>query len=238
MKIRRSTVLALGLTLIMVLGMTVTASAESTGYEWESRFNGSSVVSNFNSTEVAEKISSLQPGDEVTFEVSYVNNYNGDTDWYLENKVVKTLEATQGTNASGGGYTYELTHTNSAGTTETLFSNSRVGGEATPNNMKGLEQATNAMDEWFYLETLGYKKSGKVTLKVAFEGETQANDYMNTNGEVDLRFAVEIPETERRVKTGDTTMLNLWTAVCLCSAVLLLILAAFSRRRDRKGGDQ
>ena len=235
MKIRRSTVLALSLTLIMVLGMTFTASAESAGYEWESRFTGTRIVSNFDSSKVAEAVSDLQPGDDVTFEVSYINDYNGDTDWYLENEVRKTLEATAGTNASGGGYTYELTHTDSAGSTETLFSNERVGGEATPNNMEGLEQATNALDDWFYLETLGYHDSGKVTLKVAFEGETQANDYMDTDGELDLRFAVEIPETGKRiVKTGDGSPLGLWSAACILAAVLLLILAVLSRRRDRR----
>lgn len=238
MKIRRSTILALSLTLLMVLSMSFTASAETSEYEWESHFNGKTIESNFNSNEVADAVSNLEPGDEVTFEVSYVNDYNGDTDWYLENKVVKTLEAAS-PKTRGGGYTYELTHTDSNGTTETLFSNDTVGGDySTPNDMKGLEQATNALDEWFYLETLGYNDSGKVTLKVAFEGETQANDYMDTDGELDLRFAVEIPETDKRiVKTGDATMLNLWTAVCLLAAALLVILAVFSYRKDRKGGD-
>lgn len=239
MKIRRSMILALGLTLLMVLSMCLTASAESSGYDWESRFNGSEIVSNFDSSEVAKAVSDLQPGDSVSFEVSYVNEYDGDTDWYLENEVVQTLEATAGTSASNGGYTYELSHTDSNGTTETLFSNDKVGGDySTPNGMRGLEQATNALDEWFYLETLGHNESGKVTLKVAFEGETQANEYMDTEGELDLRFAVEIPETDKRiVKTGDATMLNLWTAVCLLAAALLVILAVFSYRRDRKGGD-
>lgn len=236
MKIRRSTILALSLTLLMVLSMSFTVSAESSEYEWESHFNGKTIESNFDSNEVADAVSNLQPGDDVTFEVSYVNDYNGETDWYLENKVVKTLEATTGTNAIGGGYTYELTHTDSNGATDVLFSNERVGGEATPNNMEGLEQATNALDEWFYLETLEHNESGKVTLKVAFEGETQANDYMDTDGELDLRFAVELPD-KKVIKTGDATMLNLWTAVCLLSAVLFLILAVFSRRKDRKGGD-
>lgn len=244
MKIRRSTILALSLTLVMVLSMTVTAAAESTDYEWESRFNGTKIVSNFDSTEIAEAVTNLQPGDDVTFEVSYTNEYNGETDWYLENTVVKTLEKTQGTNAEGGGYTYELIHEDSNGESETLFSNEKVGGEATPNNMEGLEQATNALDDWFYLETLGYQDSGKVTLKVAFEGETQANEYMDTDGELDLRFAVEIPETDKRIiKTGDNTTLGIWSAVCILAAVLLLILAVFSRRKDkkaaidRKGGD-
>ena len=235
MKVRRSAILALSLTLMMVLGMTFTAGAESNEYEWESRFTGTRIVSNFDSNEIADKVSDLQPGDEVTFEVSYVNEYKGDTDWYLENEVVKTLEATEGTNASGGGYTYELSHTDSTGATDVLFSNERVGGEATPNNMEGLEQATNALDDWFYLETLGYKKSGKVTLKVAFEGETQNNEYMNTNGALDLRFAVEIPETDKRiVKTGDDSPLGLWSAACILAAALLLILAVLSRRKDRR----
>ena len=244
MKIRKTSLLALSLTIIMVIGMTFSASAESTDYEWESTFTGTRIVSNFDSNEVADAVTNLQPGDDVTFEVTYTNEYNGDTDWYLENEVVQTLEKTAGTSASGGGYTYELIHEDSDGKTETLFSNERVGGDATPNDMEGLEQATNALDEWFYLETLSKGESGKVTLKVAFEGETQANDYMDTEGKLDLRFAVEIPATDKKiVKTGDESMLGLWSVVCMLAAALLLILAVFSRRRDkraaaeRKGGD-
>ena len=239
MKIRRSIVLVLGLTVMMILGMTFSAGAESAEYEWESTFDGDRIESNFDSSKIAEAVSDLQPGDDVSFEISYTNEYDGDTDWYLENEVVQTLEKTKGTNAQNGGYTYELLHTDKDGETTTLFSNERIGGEARPNDMEGLEQATNALDEWFFLETLGYGESGSVTLNVAFEGETQANDYMDTDGELDLRFAVEIPESgsKRIIKTGDATMLNLWTAVCLAAAVLLLILAVFSRRKDKKGGD-
>jgi len=238
MKIRRS-LMALSLAALMTAGMTMTVSAETAQYEWESVFNGNSIVSNFDTEEIAEAVSNLQPGDDVTFEVSYRNEYDGDTDWYLENEVVKTLEKTQGTNASGGGYTYSLVHKDSDGAEETIFSNERVGGEAKPNDMEGLEQATNAVDEWFFLETLGYGESGTVTLKVAFEGETQANDYMDTDGELELRFAVEIPENggKRRVDTGDNSMLTLWSAACLAAAGLLIILAVFSRRRDKRAAE-
>ena len=246
MKIRRSAVLALSLTLVMMFS-ALTVNAESQTFEGHSTFNGSKIVSDFNSGQVAEAVTNLQPGDDVTFTVNYTNKYDGDTDWYLENSVVKTLEKTQGSNASGGGYTYELTHVDSNGVSQTLFSNERVGGEyVTPNKREGLEQATNALEDWFYLEKLAPDKSGKVILKVAFEGETQANDYMDTNGELDLRFAVEIPTSggTRIINPGDNTMLKLWTAILLLSAVLLFILAAFSRRRDRRaagaeeGGDQ
>lgn len=242
MKIRKSALLTLTLTLMMIICLALPAYATTQSFKGKSTFDGNKIKSNFNSGEVAQAVSNLQPGDDMKFTVSYTNNYNGETDWYLENEVVKTLEKTKGTNAKNGGYSYELIHTDSNGNRRTLFSNGSIGGEATPDGMQGLEQATNALDEWFFLEKLGYKETGKVTLKVALEGETQANDYMDTDGELDLRFAVEVSKSGsgsggRRVNTGDTTMLKLWTAVCLMSAALLFILAAFSRRRDRKGGD-
>ena len=113
--------------------------------------------------------------------------------------------------------------------------------------MQGLEQATNALDDWFYLQTLSQGESGKLTLNVAFEGETEVNDYMDTNGSLDLKFAVELTRKDASatgpgnnskkssgVNSGDSSNLMLWTAFCAVAAALLLILALFSIRRDRK----
>ena len=170
---------------------------------------------------------------------------------YMENTVIKTLEKTaqskkhvEGTGAAeGGGYTYELIHIDKNGKQSVLFSNKRVGGEAKPGNMEGLEQATNALDDWFYLETLGKNESGKVILNVAFDGETEVNDYMDTDGELNLRFAVELTKTKKVVKTGDYSNMIMWASIALISGVLLLALAFISRRMDTKaeagkGGDK
>ena len=83
----------------------------------------------------------------------------------MENSIVQTLEKTSarkkvsGTGqAENGGYTYELTHYDKNGNKEVLFSNDEVGGEngvvpdlKSGKEMEGLEPATNALDEWFYI---------------------------------------------------------------------------------------
>ena len=146
--------------------------------------------------------------------------------------------------AENGGYTYSLTHTDKNGKETVLFSNDKVGGDAKPANMEGLEQATNALDDWFYLQTLGQGESGKVTLYVKFDGETEVNDYMDTDGEVILRFAVEltkmgVPDKEKgpshqQTKTGD--YFPLWPFLLMILAgIALLVLLLMKRRRDEGG---
>ncbi len=242
----------LALALMMVMSMSSAVLAESTSYDGICTFTGSKMVSSFDSAQLASAVSGLQPGDDVTFTVEYKNRYDGATDWYMENSIVQTLEKANakkrvsGTGqAENGGYTYELTLHKSDGTTSVLFSNATVGGEAVVNNREGLEPATNALEDWFYIDTL--KKngdSGTVVLHVAFDGETEVNDYMDTDGELNVRFAVELPpegtppeETEvikKVVKTGDQSRLLMWASIGLVAGLLMFVLAFLSRKKDEK----
>lgn len=244
------------LTLVLVSSMSGAALAESSSYEGVCSFTGSKMVSSFSSAEVARAVENLQPGDDVTFTVTYKNLYGDDTDWYMENSVIRTLENTDkrkknayvtgNDDAENGGYTYELTQYSASGEKKVLFSNSRLGGDegtvpklnGGSGNMTGLEPATNALDEWFFIDTLAKNETGKVVLHVAFDGETEVNDYMDTNGELNLRFAVELPESGSRnkktVKTGDQTNLIRWAVICLASGILLFMLFLISRRKDRE----
>ena len=244
--------------LITALFMTGTCvSAQSSNIDGSCYFDGSRIVSDFDSGVVATAITDLQPGDDVTFTVKYTNEFEESTDWYMSNKVLQTLEKAnnakkvEGTGqAENGGYTYQLIHTDNNGNSNVLFDNSKVGGEAKPLNMQGLEQATNALDEWFYIQTLAKGESGVVTLKVAFEGETEVNDYMDTKGEVMIKFAVELtPKTAAKTKhykgngvaTGDSANLWPWILAMLAAGLLLLLLALRSRRKDdeaQRGGDE
>lgn len=242
---------------LMITMMSATAFAEIDGSCY---FDGKDIVSDFSNEIIAESVSNMQPGDDVSFTVEYINKDEHETDWYMENSIIQTLEKTdaasktvQGTGTpEHGGYTYSLIHTDKDGNETVLFSNDKVGGEAKPANMEGLEQATNALDDWFYLETLSQGDSGRVTLNVALDGETEVNDYMDTRGALELKFAVELtrknspaPDDEDEdsgkpkkpgssTYTGDNNDLMIWTAACVIAATLLLILAIFSIRRDRK----
>ena len=164
-------------------------------------FDGTKIVSDFDSKQIADAVTNLQPGDDVSFTVEYKNDFDATTDWYMENKILQTLEKASMSNkqvsgtgkAEHGAYTYELIHYNNSGEQEVLFSNREVGGDTVKEGMEGLEQATNALDEWFFIQTLEKGQSGRVVLNVAFDGETEVNDYMDTDGGLAVRFAVELP---------------------------------------------
>ena len=165
-------------------------------------FDGTKIVSDYESKQIADAVTNLQPGDDVSFTVKYTNSYNGSTDWYMENKILQTLEkasaskAVAGTGqAEHGAYTYELIHIDNEGNREVLFSNRDVGGDTVAGGMEGLEQATNALDDWFFIQTLNQGESGTVILNVEFDGETEVNDYMDTDGGLAVRFAVELAPT-------------------------------------------
>ena len=243
----------LALALVLTAGMSLSAMAESYNHDGICTFTGSKMVESFNSNEIANAVSNLQPGDDVSFTVQYKNGYDGSTDWYMENSIAQTLEKTnqarKTANVSGngaaenGGYTYELTLHKSDGSSSVLFSNATVGGEAKVAGKEGLEPATNALEDWFYIDTLKKGESGTVVLHVAFDGETEVNDYMDTDGELNVRFAVELtPEgtaaqktlTSKAVKTGDQSNLLMWATIGLVAGLLMLVLAFLSRKREAR----
>ena len=252
MKKRYNIIPVLMISLALIISGTLSAMAESTEHKGECTYRDGEITSSFSSAAVAKAVEDLQPGDEVTFTVTYTNEDDDDTDWYLENAIAQTLEKTtarkkvSGTgDAQNGGYTYELTHYDKNGKEEVLFSNAEVGGEngVVPDlkkpgkELQGLEPATNALDDWFFIQTLGKNESGTVVLHVAFDGETEVNDYMDTDGELNLRFAVEKVSKDkkvRRVYTGDYSNLIMWSAICLVSGLLLIVLAWLLRKQ--KGG--
>ena len=250
-RIRRISILAAAL--ITAVGMmSAGAFAESQKIDGNCYYDGSSIVSDFDSEQIATAVTDLQPGDDVSFTVKYTNNYNGSTDWYMSNEVIQTLEKAneskkvEGTHTpENGGYTYELTHTDKNGKKRVLFSNAKVGGEAKPADMQGLEQATNALDEWFFIQTIGKGEYGIVRLHVVFEGETEVNDYMDTSGGLQVKFAVEkTPKGANKqysgngVETGDTANLWPWVIAMLIAGLLLLLLALRSRRKDQEAETQ
>ena len=108
-------------------------------------------------------------------------------------------------------------------------------------------QATNATGKFFFIQELKPGKSAKTILRVGFDGETEVNDYMNTEGSLLVQYAVEKKHTKKKVKTvvsktrtGDTTQIILF--VCLMAAAVIVGLIAIimwrrDRRRAEKGGE-
>lgn len=244
---------------VMTVGMGTTVSAEDFQGErsWRVEFNGDGMESNFRSSELAEEIYRIQPGDTIQLQVGIGNTGSGETDWYMTNEVLQSLEDTQSV-AEGGAYGYELVYAAPDGEETVLYSSETVGGEDTAGG-EGLHQATGALEDYFYLGRLESGEEGRVLLTVELEGETQGNDYQDTLARLQMNFAVEEVEPNTVVeqgednvinrvvkkvvttapRTGDPTQMLGLCAAALVSGIVLLILAVVSmkRRRDDRKGD-
>ncbi len=161
---------------------------------WSVSFTeGREMVSNFRSNELNEAVAGLQPGDSILFHLELANRNEAVTDWYMNNRVLYSLEDRSANAATAGGaYTYQLIYYNTVGEERVLFSSDTVGGEHVSAAGEGLHAATNALTDFFYLDTLGQGQSGTITLRVALDGETQGNDYQDTLADLAMSFAVEL----------------------------------------------
>lgn len=243
---------------VMTVGMGTTVSAKEFQGEksWLVEFDGDGMESNFRSSELAEEIYRIQPGDTIELQVNVGNTSDSETDWYMTNEVLQSLEDTQSV-AKGGAYGYELIYVDPDGEETVLYSSDIVGGEDTTGG-EGLHQATGALEDYFYLGRLESGENGRVLLTVELEGETQGNDYQDTLARLQMNFVVEEVEPNTVVeqgednvinrvvkkvvttapKTGDPTQMLGMCAAALVSGIVLLILAVVSmkkRRDDRKG---
>ena len=124
-----------------------------------------------------------------------------------------------------------------------LFSSDTVGGENISAGGEGLHEATGALEDYFYLDTLTTGQVGSISLVVSLDGETQGNDYQDTLADLQMNFAVELnvtpteEEQSRRtniVKTSDESDLGGLFAAMTVSGVLLLGMAVYSLRQGRK----
>ena len=162
----------------------------------------------------------------------------------MSNDVLKSLEDTQAV-AENGGYSYILTFVGPDGKEDTIYSSTSVGGEKETTAGKGLNEATNSLDKFFYLKTLEPGEGGSVKLLVGLDGESQGNIYQDTLAKLMMNFAVEdnsnptspnpptFTTTTSKVKTGD--IWSIASAVVFVIGIILMILAFVS---DRKGAKQ
>lgn len=234
--------LCLAMTLMMVVGAPLTAHAEDYQGEndWSVSFDGNKMDSNFVSSEMTDEILQIQPGDTITLQVKIKNTSNGKTDWYMTNEVLQTLEESVNV-AEGGAYTYILTYVDSDNKETILYSSEVVGGEEdTSLEGEGLHQATNSLEDYFYLDRLAAGQGGTVRLVVKLDGETQGNDYQDTLARLQMNFAVEKVNDGtviQTVKTGDTTPILIFSVITLASGMVLLGAAAKVYKNRRVKGE-
>ena len=241
----------MGLAAAVALLVTVPATAHAEDFTgddgWGVTFDGSRMTSTFKNTYIDDAVYKLQPGDKVTIHLTLTNDHNADTDWYMTNEVLNSLEDSQ-TVAEGGAYSYILTYVNPQGESTPLYNSESVGGEDTTAG-EGLHQATDSMEDYFYLDTLAAKETGEITLVVKLEGETQGNAYQDTLAKLQMNFAVELTQADKTpgtpaqtlkktsVKTGDTNRVLYLSIAALVAGLACAGAAIYKIRqagRDKK----
>ncbi len=96
-------------------------------YTWEVTFVGDGMKETGNG-DLVQMLSNLQPGSSAEYTIYLFNDCDEDVDWYMWNKVWKTMEDMGA--AKDGGYTYELLYFDDPDSDEAtvIYSNAQVGG--------------------------------------------------------------------------------------------------------------
>lgn len=227
-------------------------------------FNGSSIKSNYKTSELTKTATDMLPGDSLTYQISLDNDSDSDSAWYMSNSVRKSFEDKGG--ASGGGYSYFLSFTDQSGKETILYKSDSVGGDGE----EGLREAADnlggdELDNYFYLGTLKANSTGTTTLRITLDGETQGNDYQKDMADLRLKFAaVDADGSEasnsdkdnnrnrsnggsnnsssgrstRAVKTGDETDLIPYYIAAGISGLFLLFLFFFRRKKEEEDEEE
>lgn len=233
---------------------------------WQVVFTGSAMEENFNEDEYVDQIGHLQPGDSVKFQVRLENQADYDTNWYMTNKVVETLEedVNNRTSAKDGFYSYRLSYVNPAGEEMVLYNSDAIGSESQYLDEEGLHQATNALKDYFFLDMLQPNQVANVYLDIKMDGETEGNEYQDTLAKLKMNFAVEhaqnattttppktgteitksptenenplYPSVVQLVQTGDFWLAIAAFLVALSVGLIVLIVAI--RRMSRERGEK
>ncbi len=227
--------------LVLLLASVLTVPAYADGSWWVNFSDAEKMESNFTTNSIADAVSGMEPGDEETFQITLTNQHANATDWYMTNKVLKSLEDySANSRTNGGAYTYTLTFNGPSGS-RTLFDSNTVGGEGENNAGEGLHQAAASMKDYFFLDTLANGQTGTVTLTVGLDGETQTNTYQDTSAQLAMNFAVLLnydspdnPDPRNIIKTGDESNVGLYAGLTAVSGVLVLLLAVYGLVCNRK----
>lgn len=184
----------------------------------------------------------MEPGDDIQYRVQVNNESTVQTEWYMKNLILRSLE--DGSIASDGAYSYRLAYVSGAGVETVLFESDTVGGTGDDPAGIGLHAAEDALKDYFYFASIAPGESGAITLHVALEGESQGNDYQDTLAKLQMNLAVAFKNgTDSRqdevtvVKTGDTSRPFPFFVAMAVSGLVLLILPLIGRIRRRRKGE-
>ena len=243
----RKKLLCLLLAFLLLCSFSVFASAEALAGDVTFTAGAKMVEENFN---VDQVFNALEPGDSATYTVYVHNQHPQTTRWYMSNEVLKSLEESAAAGKIlGGAYSYKLTWAGPGGSQVIYDSTSDnaehvnfVGGDYGFEDRIGLHEATDNLEDFFFLDTLNSGESGVVTLTVSLEGETQGNIYQNTAARIQMNFAVELKDGKEgggtvAPPTGDENNLMPYYIGMVVAGLLFLYLAldALTDRMYKKG---
>lgn len=217
---------------VLLLSLTMTAVAADRNEDLGTvEYNGTKLVSSDMSA-LNKVLSEMEPGESAEFTVTLKNSGDKDMDFWMSNDVINYFE--ENGKASGGAYTYILRYNGSD-----LYNNQQVGGDKKDDGRQGLQEATGALENFFFLQTLSKGQSGTVTLYVALDGQTLGNTYQAASSKINLIFAVEEHGNEATViKTGDTTNALPFFIGAGVAGLAILALVVIRVRKSRKGGER
>ena len=211
MKKTLKTISALALVLVLLLGMSATAFAESkVTYEGGAEKFVFLPGSEYSETDLFENFKGVMPGDVITQEITVQNNYTKAEKVKIYLRAVvhdeqgnPLSEAVAGTEdlVSMQDFLSQLTMTVKQGD-KVLFS-------ASPDELDGLKE--NVL-----LGAFPGKSYTKLVVELSVPIEL-GNEYANRVGEVDWVFTAE--EVTKTVQTGDDSDLILWAALMTLSLV-------------------
>jgi hypothetical protein len=175
---------------VVIAGFTVlsnTANAEEVGYTWNVEYDGKDIDSPDYVEPTKETTKTVMPGDTLYYEVTYHNLSDKAASFYLNADVLASLE--QGSEASGGAYSYVITNTVNGTTTE-LFNSLTVGGDNS--DVIGLTQVKPGEGSYFSLGSIPAKTGeGTIRVEVKLDGNTQNNSYMGSLASLGVSFGAE-----------------------------------------------
>ena len=227
MKKTLKTISALALVLVLLLGMSVTAFAESkVTYEGGAEKFVFLPGSEYSETDLFENFKGVMPGDVITQEITVQNNYtkadkvkiylravlHDEEGNPLSEEVAKSEDV-----VSMQDFLSQLSMTVKQGD-KVLFS-------ASPDELDGLEK--NVL-----LGTFPGKSYTKLVVELTVPIELR-NEYANRVGEVDWVFTAEEVKKDARPQTGDDSSLLLWAAVMTVSFLAAAVVILSMRSKNR-----
>ena len=244
MKKTMKTILALCVALTAMFAVSMLVSAEAKTVKGTATFDGSDVKLDLSEEEIGAKLKGLNPGDKLTMIFEMVNDSSEQTDWYVQESVIKAFEDDSA--AANGAFSFKLTYQYPS-KKEITIKSSEVGGESGAGPV-GLHQATSGTEKYYFLDTLKPNEKGVFTLYVAMEGESNDDSYQATLAKIKVNFAVELHKngttktynsgnssTSKGLLTGDRGRFVLYTALLVVSlAVLFTVLGLQTRSRRKK----